>query len=83
MTQKLTREVMIADIVEILGADPEEFAGVADGAADVDMLDMGLDSVRMMSLVERWRAHGSGADFVEFAEDPSLQEWFRVAGVDG
>lgn len=81
-TSKLTREAMIEDIIEILEADPAEFAGVAEGTADVDLLDVGLDSVRMMTLIERWRARGSGADFVEFAEDPSLQEWFRVAGAE-
>ena len=46
----LTRERIIADIAGILGVDESEITD------DTNVLDVGLDSVRLMSLIERWRA---------------------------
>ena len=42
---------------------------------DDDLLLMGLDSVRLMALVERWRRIGLAADFAELAEAPTLSSW--------
>lgn len=35
----------------------------------------GLDSIRMMSLIEAWRGQGAEATFVELAEQPTLASW--------
>ncbi|MBY8911235.1 isochorismatase [Bacillus sp. YC2] len=43
-----------------------------------DLLDRGLDSVRIMSLVEQWRRAGAEVTFVELAENPTLEEWWRL-----
>ncbi|WP_438030502.1 isochorismatase family protein [Sorangium sp. So ce233] len=41
-------------------------------------LDLGLDSIRIMSLVERWREAGIEVSFVELAERPTLAEWWEL-----
>ncbi|MFD7658827.1 phosphopantetheine-binding protein [Actinosynnema sp. NPDC059797] len=65
-----------ADVADLLGIEPAELD------ADADLLDLGLDSMRIMSLVERWRAAGAtGLEFADLAEDPRLARWTElVAG---
>ncbi|MEU4745863.1 phosphopantetheine-binding protein, partial [Actinosynnema sp. NPDC023658] len=62
-----------ADGADLLGLDPTEVG------ADADLLDLGLDSMRVMSLVERWRAAGAtGLEFADLAEDPRLERWTEL-----
>ncbi|WP_432533791.1 phosphopantetheine-binding protein [Kineococcus arenarius] len=66
----LTGERVRADVARLLGCDP------ADLDADEDLLDRGLDSIRLMSLVENWRRAGaSGLEFPDLAEQPVLRRW--------
>lgn len=68
----LTRERIIADIAGILGVAEREITD------DTNVLDVGLDSVRLMSLIERWRAAGAHqADLVSMAADPVVGSWIR------
>ncbi|GAC48406.1 phosphopantetheine-binding protein [Gordonia aichiensis] len=68
----LTRERIIADIAGILGVAEHEITD------DTNVLDVGLDSVRLMSLIERWRAAGAHqADLVSMAADPVVGSWIR------
>jgi bifunctional isochorismate lyase/aryl carrier protein len=45
---------------------------------DENLLYAGLDSIRLMSLLERWRRAGAITTFVELAERPTLADWWRV-----
>ncbi|GAA3883336.1 hypothetical protein GCM10022243_55050 [Saccharothrix violaceirubra] len=47
----------------------------SDIADDDNLLDHGLDSVRVMSLVEGWRAGGAEVAFVDLAENPTVEAW--------
>ncbi|WP_168121307.1 isochorismatase family protein [Paenibacillus sp. HB172176] len=40
----------------------------------------GLDSIRLMSLVETWRREGAESSFAELAERPTLKEWSELLG---
>lgn len=40
--------------------------------------DAGLDSLRLMILVENWRAIGVNVTFVELAERPDIKAWWRL-----
>ncbi|WP_196484924.1 isochorismatase family protein [Burkholderia stagnalis] len=51
---------------------------VASLRAGDNLLDAGLDSVRMMTLVEMWRAAGYDVTFVQLAEQPTLDAWARL-----
>lgn len=63
-----------ADLAEVLEIQEHEIG------ADDDLLDLGLDSIRLMSLVQRWADAGGGADFGELAERPVLSHWVSVLG---
>ncbi|MCP3773790.1 isochorismatase family protein [Paenibacillus sp. MZ04-78.2] len=38
----------------------------------------GMDSIRIMSLAERWRRSGAEVTFVELAERPTLADWWAL-----
>ncbi|WP_433654679.1 phosphopantetheine-binding protein [Nocardia sp. CA-128927] len=72
-TTVIDRVSVIADIAAALGISPDELT------EETNLLDAGLDSVRLMSLVERWRAGGAPqADFVTLASEPVLGVWLDV-----
>ncbi|AVH22721.1 phosphopantetheine-binding protein [Nocardia cyriacigeorgica] len=61
---------VVDDIAAALGVPADELA------IDTNLLDAGLDSVRIMSLVEKWRAAGHDQiDFATLASDPVLGSW--------
>ncbi|SDZ10035.1 bifunctional isochorismate lyase / aryl carrier protein [Thermoactinomyces sp. DSM 45892] len=43
-----------------------------------NLLDRGLDSIRIMSLVESWRQDGVEIDFITLAENPTLSHWWEL-----
>ena len=65
-------ERLRADVAEALGEPAEQ---IADSD---DLLDRGLDSIRLMSLVERWRDEGAEVGFIDLAETPTLDAWSRL-----
>ncbi|WP_399082629.1 phosphopantetheine-binding protein [Streptomyces sp. BBFR2] len=72
----LTLETLRADVADALGED------VADIPVDENLLDFGLDSVRIMALLERWRRdHGVDAGFADLAEAPAIEAWAPLLGV--
>ncbi|GAA1085885.1 phosphopantetheine-binding protein [Nocardiopsis composta] len=68
----LTPERIRADVERILGEQP----GTVPGGEN--LLDLGMDSIRLMSLVESWRTAGAQTDFIELAEEPSIDAWTRL-----
>lgn len=51
----------------------------ADELAPHDnLLDWGLDSVRVMTLAERWRQAGRELNFVQLATEPTLHAWWTL-----
>ena len=72
----LTVEQIRTDVADCLGEDP------ADIPVDENLVDYGLDSVRIMTLLERWRReHGVRASFVDLAEKPAVDAWAALLGV--
>lgn len=71
-TSGLDLERLRTDVAKALG---EPAADIADGD---DLLDRGLDSIRLMSLVEQWRAEGAEVDFVDLADTPTIEAWARL-----
>lgn len=56
-------------VAGILGLEASEL-----GEED-DLLAQGLDSIRLMMLVEHWRAQGLEPDYVSLAAAPRLSAW--------
>lgn len=68
-----TREQAIDDVAEILQVNP------ADVDHHQDLLDQGMDSVRIMELVDLWRRRGAeGIDFIALSEDQRLERWLEL-----
>ncbi|MFD6967556.1 phosphopantetheine-binding protein [Streptomyces sp. NPDC059979] len=65
----LTLERLVRDVADVLYTEP------SDVSLEEDLLDQGLDSIRLMSLVEKWRAEGATVTFVDLAERPTLRQW--------
>ena len=62
-------EALRAAIAELL-QQPASDIGLDD-----NLLDWGLDSIRLMSLLEQWRALGAEIDFIELAQQPTVNAW--------
>ncbi|RYZ42458.1 MAG: isochorismatase family protein [Myxococcaceae bacterium] len=68
----VNREQLRSDVAELL---MEPVAAIGE---DENLLERGMDSIRLMSLVERWRQHGTEVSFVELAEKPTLTDWYAL-----
>ncbi|MGE7663305.1 isochorismatase family protein [Peribacillus sp. NPDC097197] len=60
-------------IFDLLGEDPSE--GLEDHE---DLIDRGMDSIRMMSLVEMLRGKGAEINFMQMAEKPTIADWWNL-----
>lgn len=68
----LTLERVRADIARILNTDEGEIA-------DTDnLIDHGLDSIRLMSLTQQWQAAGAPVTFDQLAAWPEIAYWFSL-----
>ncbi|WP_330275556.1 phosphopantetheine-binding protein [Lentzea sp. NBC_00516] len=69
----LSNEQLIADVADVLFIEPTEID------YELSLRDQGMDSVRLMDLVERWRSAGvDRIDFITLAEDSRLGHWIEV-----
>jgi bifunctional isochorismate lyase/aryl carrier protein len=62
-------EALRQQLGELLQKPPQEF-GVEE-----NLLDWGLDSIRLMNLVEMWRQKGVEVSFTDLAEEPTIAAW--------
>ena len=72
MSEPLTLDRVRADVAELLYQEPSNVDEHAD------LLAEGLDSVRILSLVERWRETGVQISFIDLAESPTLAAWWKL-----
>lgn len=70
MTMTLDR--MRADIARLIHEDPEEIG------LDDNLMDLGLDSMRLMNLILLWQEAGVDMDFGDFAEHFTLRGWWEA-----
>ncbi|MFI5780725.1 phosphopantetheine-binding protein [Nocardia sp. NPDC051570] len=49
---------------------------------EADLFAAGLDSVRVLTLVERWRAAGAQVGFMDLIERATVREWWELLHVD-
>ncbi|KAF5991190.1 phosphopantetheine-binding protein [Streptomyces sp. WAC00263] len=72
MPAPLTLEAFRADLAEFLYQQPDEVD------LEENPMDAGLDSLRIVTLLERWRETGSEVTFVELAERTSFAQWWQL-----
>ncbi len=68
----MTLETLIGDVADVLKEDPAEFD------LDDNLVDFGLDSIRLMVLIQRWNDRGVDIKFAELAERPEISHWWRI-----
>lgn len=71
-TTGYSREQLRAELLPLLDEDSEDLQD------DENLLDYGLDSVRIMSLVARWRQAGHDLDFVALVKNPTIAHWLQL-----
>ncbi len=67
-----TMETLRRDIARMIHVDASEI-----GAGD-NLMDLGLDSMRAMTLVLSWEQQGLKLDFSKLAADVTLAGWWAV-----
>ena len=71
-TPVLTLEKLRADVARMVGEAPEDIA------LDDNLMDVGLDSMRMLNLIMGWNEAGLKIDFSDLAEHTTLEGWWKV-----
>ncbi|MCR8642844.1 isochorismatase family protein [Paenibacillus sp. N1-5-1-14] len=69
----MTKEKLCQQVAGLLHESPSDI-GEHDDLVEV----WGLDSIRIMSLVEKWRRSDLLVTFVEIAERPTLADWWQL-----
>lgn len=70
--EPLTYDTVRADIADLLYLEPDELDDTDD------LFAAGLDSVRLIGLIERWKSRGAATAFVDLAENPTLAGWWAL-----
>ena len=68
----LTLELIRLQVAKLLG---ESSLDIDDNE---DLIDSGLDSIRIMSLVESWRNAGADVTFAKLASAPTISDWWNL-----
>jgi len=68
----LSLERMRADVAGMLGEAPEDIGD------DDNLMDLGLDSMRVLGLVLAWGNTGIALEFGDLAEHATLGGWWGV-----
>ncbi|QHE87703.1 phosphopantetheine-binding protein [Hydrogenophaga sp. BPS33] len=71
-TTPFTLERMRADVARVIG-EPAEDIGLDD-----NLMDWGLDSMRLLSLVIDWNQAGLALDISELGQHTSLNGWWTL-----
>ncbi|MGO1056202.1 non-ribosomal peptide synthetase [Crossiella sp. CA198] len=72
MSSSPTADDLRREVAQLVDRTPEELL-------DADnLIELGLDSIRLMRLAGQWRKRGIEVTFAELAERPSLGEWFEL-----
>lgn len=70
----MTYDALRATLLALIDVAPEDFE------ADGDLIDYGLDSIKVFELITAWQGQGLKVDFASLGEVPTLAGWWRVIG---
>ncbi len=72
VSDALSLKSMQKDVAELLELEVE------DVEPEENLLFLGLDSIRAMTLLEKWKAKGADVSFAQLMENVTLQEWWQL-----
>ena len=72
MSSEFTLERLRADVARMLREDPEAIG------LDDNLMDWGLDSMRLLDLIIGWNADGLKVDVMEIGAETTLNGWWRI-----
>ncbi|GAB2642729.1 non-ribosomal peptide synthetase [Gordonia jinhuaensis] len=72
----MTATMTLADVV----AEVSAALGIEKLAPEDDLIEAGLDSIRMMRLAGQWRRQGYDIDFATMAARPTASAWAEILG---
>ena len=67
-----TLEQMRADVARVLREDPQAIG------LDDNLMDWGLDSMRLLNLILAWNEAGLQLDLTEIGAETSLNGWWKL-----
>lgn len=67
-----TKDELRREIGALIGEGTPEIAG------SDNLLDLGMDSMRVMTLATRWSGTGIPLGFVDLIENPTLDAWWEL-----
>ncbi|CAI0881217.1 Isochorismatase [Serratia entomophila] len=67
-----SKEALRRQILPLLDEDSEDMGN------DENLIDYGLDSVRIMELATRWRKIRGDIDFIALARNPTIDSWWAL-----
>ena len=70
--QALSREWLTQELLQCIDEDADDLD------ADDNLIDYGLDSVRVMGLIGKWEKLGINVQFEELAREPSINGWWAL-----
>jgi bifunctional isochorismate lyase/aryl carrier protein len=68
----MTIDQLRHEVSDLLDVGPDQLG------ADDNLVNHGLDSVRVMTLAERLRAQGADITFLDMIERPTLRDWLTM-----
>ena len=68
----LTLATLKKDVANILNVNSSDITN------DDNLMDWGLDSIRLMALVNDWKKYNPELEFSDLAEDVTLNQWFAI-----
>lgn len=67
-------ETLRVELAKLLGVPAAEIG------TDDDLFELGLDSVRLLALLERFQARGAALDLMDLAATPTVSAWSELLG---
>lgn len=68
----MTFDKLRDDVAQMIGVPAEEIEN------DDNLIDHGLDSVRLLNLAARWNDEGIELQFADLIESPTLNDWWQL-----
>ncbi|MDZ7922933.1 MAG: isochorismatase family protein [Marinagarivorans sp.] len=68
----LTLATLKKDVANILNVNASDISN------NDNLMDWGLDSIRLMALVNDWKKYNAALEFSDLAENVTLNEWFAI-----